>query len=222
MKDPLKLYRRLYSVAFKKYGCDRDLSHDLAADAVCAMLEGGIEDISYGWQAVKNGVRTHVRNRNRRNTWQFPVDEEGEPIELNVAASFADADLALIASECITAIENLPDRTRDVMKLVSLDCTPDEICDELMMPKSEVYWRTQLGRKLLRQRDGYELERKRGHHKYIGIRKDHHRWSAACRKGDEWFYLGYFATASEAAKAYDDKAKELFGEKAKLNFAIAA
>jgi DNA-directed RNA polymerase specialized sigma24 family protein len=218
MKDPIKMYRRLFSLAFKRYDCDRDMAHDLAADAICSMLKVGTEDISYGWQAVKNAVRTDFRNKKRRQTYQFPVDEEGEPMELKIAAQIADADLALIASECLTAIDNLAERTRDVMRLVALDYTSDEIVSELNIPKSEVYWRTQLGRKLLRQRDGYELERKRGHHKYIGIRKDCRKWTAAIRKGEEYFHLGYFQTASDAAKAYDAKAQEIFGADAKLNF----
>lgn len=222
MENSDKMYRRLYSLAFKTYGCDREQAHDVAADAVCKMLEFGVDDFRYGFSIVKNAVRTGARNRKRRKTYQFPVDEEGEPMELKVAALFAHADETLMATECLNAIEALPDATRDVMRLVALEYTSDEIMLERGIPKSEVYWRTQLGRKLLRDRDGYELERKRGHHKYIGIRKDHRKWVAAIRKGDGYYHLGYFDTASDAAKAYDTKAAELFGPAAKLNFAEAA
>lgn len=216
------MYRRLFSLAFKRFDCDREQAHDLAADAVCSMIRVGVDDFKYGFSIVKNAVRTDLRDRKRRKTYQFPVDEEGEPMELKLAAHLADADQVLIAGECLTAIENLPSGTREVMRLVAMEYSPDEIMADRGIPKSEVYWRTQLGRKLLRERDGYELERKRGHHKYIGIRKDHRKWVAAIRQGENYFHLGYFETASDAAKAYDAKARDLFGATAKLNFAQAA
>jgi DNA-directed RNA polymerase specialized sigma24 family protein len=218
MRDWAVMYRRLFSLAFKRFGCDRDAAHDVAGDAVCAMIAAKTDDFNFGFTVVQNSLRVQGRNARRRKTYQFPVGEEGEPIELNIKSHFAAADQALIASECVTAISNLPDGTREVMKLVAMEYTPDEIVEARRIPKSEVYWRTQLGRKLLRQRDGYELERKRGHHRYIGIRKECRRWNATFRHGDDSYWLGTFATASEAASAYDAKAKEVLGAAAKLNF----
>lgn len=220
MKDANVMYRRLFSLAFKRFGCDRDDAHDVASYAICEMIQEGTDDFNYGFTVAKNKALRNVRTRKRHRTGQFPVDGDGEPVELNLDSGIASADLSLIASECLTAIENLPDSTRHVMRLVALGYEPDEIASELLMPKKDVYWRTQHGRNLLRQRAGYELERKRGHYKFIGIRKDHNRWSASLRSGDDYHHLGYFGTASEAAKAYDAKAKEIHGDKAKLNFAI--
>lgn len=216
------MYRRLFSLAFKKFKCDRDAAHDLAGDAVAKMLKEKVSDFSYGFSIVKNAVYTQSRDARRHKTYQFPVDQDGKPVELSLRSDIADQDLRLVAVECVTAIDNLPGETAAVMRLVASEYTPDEIVEELNIPKTEVYWRTQLGRKLLRQRDGYELERKRGHHKYIGIRKDHRKWVAAIRKGDDYYHLGYFDSAADAAKAYDEKAKEIFGAKAKLNFLEAA
>lgn len=62
--------------------------------------------------------------------------------------------------------------------------------------------------------------------KFLGVcvKKDRGRkyWYAQTRKGPEKFYLGLFPFTEEgeiaAAKAYDKKAKELFGEFAYLNF----
>jgi DNA-directed RNA polymerase specialized sigma24 family protein len=222
MDSSVKMYRRLYSLAFKRFGCDHDASHDYATDALCKMLAAKTEDFNFGFTVLQNQIRTDARNRKRRKTYQFPVDEEGEPMELKVAAQFADADLTLIAIECLTAIEALPAGTREVMRLVALEATPDEIVLDRGIPKSEVYWRTQVGRKLLRDRAGYELERKRGHHKFIGIRKDCRKWVASLRKGDDYYHIGYFDTANEAARAYDEKAREIHGAAAKLNFTSEA
>ena len=43
-------------------------------------------------------------------------------------------------------------------------------------------------------------------------------WLASIRCCQKTIHIGYYATAIEAAKAYDRKAVELFGEHARLNF----
>jgi len=58
--------------------------------------------------------------------------------------------------------------------------------------------------------------------KYKGVRKVQERklnnpWYASISKDRVKFHLGYFSTEKEAAEAYNNKAKELFGEFASLN-----
>ena len=44
------------------------------------------------------------------------------------------------------------------------------------------------------------------------------RWQASIACNGKQIYLGLYATAEDAARAYDAKARELFGEYASLNF----
>ena len=54
---------------------------------------------------------------------------------------------------------------------------------------------------------------------YKGVRKASNRsWMAMVIKSKVRYYLGVFSTPEQAAHAYDQKAKELFGEFARLNF----
>lgn len=48
------------------------------------------------------------------------------------------------------------------------------------------------------------------------------RWKAQVRDGGKRLFLGYFTDAAEAARAYDRRAKELFGEFAVVNFEATA
>lgn len=56
--------------------------------------------------------------------------------------------------------------------------------------------------------------------KYKGVywNKQHKKWVVQIRSNRERIYLEYFNNEVDAAKAYDKKAKELFGKFAKLNF----
>ncbi len=60
----------------------------------------------------------------------------------------------------------------------------------------------------------------RGTSRYKGVcyYKDRSNWVAHICKNGKSLHIGYFTTEVEAAKAYDVKAVELFGEFAKTNF----
>ena len=55
---------------------------------------------------------------------------------------------------------------------------------------------------------------------YKGVcwEKRRKKWSAQIGLNYKKIHIGYFDTAKEAAKAYDTKAKEFYGEFARLNF----
>lgn len=54
--------------------------------------------------------------------------------------------------------------------------------------------------------------------KGVSFYKRDSRWSAYITFNYKKIHLGYFETAEQAAKRYDEKAKELYGEFACLNF----
>ena len=53
---------------------------------------------------------------------------------------------------------------------------------------------------------------------YRGVAKNHNRWMAMIKTNHLNIYLGTFDSAQEAAKAYDEAARNLHGEFAWLNF----
>jgi len=59
---------------------------------------------------------------------------------------------------------------------------------------------------------------KKNKYGFRGVKRNHKRFSASVVAQQKSYYLGIFDTPEEAARAYDVKAKELFGEFARLNF----
>lgn len=58
-----------------------------------------------------------------------------------------------------------------------------------------------------------------GTSRFKGVyRKTKNRWAAQIKARQTYRYLGLFATEEDAASAYDEAAKELHGEFARLNF----
>lgn len=52
---------------------------------------------------------------------------------------------------------------------------------------------------------------------YRGVRKDGNRYRATIYVNRKAIHIGMFATAEEAALAYNQKSKEIFGEEGKIN-----
>lgn len=66
------------------------------------------------------------------------------------------------------------------------------------------------------QRAGLRKDNSSG---YVGVYwYKNSRWACAIRFKYKRIHIGYFDTAEEAARAYDAKARELYGDNARLNF----
>jgi hypothetical protein len=53
---------------------------------------------------------------------------------------------------------------------------------------------------------------------YIGVRIERGKWRTDIKINGNCYYLGSFSEEEDAAKAYDEVAKEWYGSYARLNF----
>lgn len=61
-------------------------------------------------------------------------------------------------------------------------------------------------------------QRNNGTSRFVGVARSHHgKWQAKITKDRKQRHLGYFNTPEEAAKAYNEAARELFGKFAAQN-----
>lgn len=68
------------------------------------------------------------------------------------------------------------------------------------------------------QRNKKARETGTSRYKGVTLRKSYTKWRATIILNKKYIHIGYFINEIDAAKAYDEKAKELFGEFAWLNF----
>lgn len=64
----------------------------------------------------------------------------------------------------------------------------------------------------------YNAMPRAGTSQYKGVYRQHNKWHAEIVHKDKHYHLGYYNNEIKAAKAYDAKALELFGEFAYTNF----
>jgi hypothetical protein len=99
----------------------------------------------------------------------------------------------------------------------------------IMEPKEEEYVDHIDGNTLNNQRSNLRIVNRfqngmnQGKHKnntsgYKGVNSNGFNYMARIRVNGERIYIGTYSTVEEAGRAYDNKAKELHGEFAKLNF----
>ena len=72
-------------------------------------------------------------------------------------------------------------------------------------------------RMVTRSQNRMNSTKQRGILKYKGVSKYWNKWKAEIRFNNKNYYLGLFKNEIDAAKAYNEKAKELFNEYACLN-----
>jgi DNA-directed RNA polymerase specialized sigma24 family protein len=212
----MDLYQRLMRYASKFVGRDKDAAHEGAMAGVMAWLTDPSKPDEYFFVVSRNYIFDAHRNRRIRGEGEsYSLDDEGnEPLVLKWAVYPATQELRLCAIECVDAIRLLSDKNASVLNLAAQEYDAKEICDTLRITYNEMRGRLAEGRKVLRQREGYEVEHKRGHRQFIGIRKQRGKWHAQIVNK----HIGSFDTAAQAAAAYDMKAKEVFGAEARLNF----
>lgn len=225
----MRLHNKLRLYVLRKCrGVSNDLAEDAASDAICGAIAANSVNWSYCARSAYNYVLQHWRNRATRNeNYSLPEDENGMPIEPPSAAVRPLQHIRITATECAVAIGELTQELRDVMIYAAKEYSIEEIASVLDIRPDVVRARLLNARRILRERDFYEIGRERGHHKYIGIRKRHHIWEARIKNGNKNEHIGFFDTAIEAAVAFDVRARELMqfdtasktGPKRKLNFA---
>jgi DNA-directed RNA polymerase specialized sigma24 family protein len=215
--DAADMYHRVRALALGKYRATKDDAHDAASFAVTKAIENAAMSFPFCATVTRNYFFEKWRNRRARQEvggFDFSIDGD---VDERLSTQPPIQDLHLMAAECARAIDELPPIIRSVMLLVAREYSADEIANELHLKLGSVRNHMREGRAILRRREGYELGR-RNRYRFTGIQREGRKWYAQVRHGDLRIKLGGFDSASDAAKAYDAKAKELFGASAKLNF----
>lgn len=212
-----ELYVRLWKFA-RRLCRGHQGAEDLAQQAFCDALSAGALDWQYASVVLVNAWRKERRTAKRRGLdYQADISDIGdEEVKRLYVAATQGIYVELIG--VVDALDHLPEPYRRILTLKAKGFDDPEIALLFAMPIEEVRWRVAYGRKLLRDRADWHEPKPRKGGKFIGVRRDRHRWVAAIRKDGKHIHLGQFATATEAACAYDDAARRIHGSKAKLNF----
>jgi len=222
-REAARLFARLFKWA-RKLGADNEFATELAADAYAESLSRGVAEWHYASVVLKHSFLQIKRDRKRRNedyAWTYRPGSD-TPMELQKLATPPMQEKAIELKDVLRRIDQLREPYRTALLLAGLEYTADEIASEMSAAVKDVYWWLQYARKTLRGHDPEGDVAKRGHSRFHGVRRDHHRWSAAFRHKGKYYHCGYHATAEDAAWAYDETASVVLGAAAKLNFPVAA
>ena len=101
-----------------------------------------------------------------------------------------------------------------ILNLTDLPCVDHKNRNCLNNHLSNLRWCTR------KENQHNRSKNKNGSSIYKGVcfNKKANKWRAYIKQNGQWIHLGCYVDESEAARAYDRKASELFGVFAKLNF----
>lgn len=201
---PLNHILRLKKWAKRLRVSDDDLE-DVAMSAYLRGLECGVPHWHFTSVCLKNVVLTKRRNERRRRALSLDDDDILEMKKLYTR----DCQVEQVTfGETMAFIATLKPQYQKSLKLAGLGFDADEMARILAIPKKDIYWHLQRGRQLLRDRGLYEVSAK-GSSKYVGVRREGHKWNASIRVDGKFHYLGSFETADGAALAYETAAGRL-------------
>jgi DNA-directed RNA polymerase specialized sigma24 family protein len=195
---------RLAGLRFmRKLTLDQSLAEDIVSQTITYCLGHHDPTVVLRWPYVRKALlsnfRVHYRNK-RELEADFSADGEAHEI---VAVTYPNQEMWLILSDIEVGLAALPESTAAIIRLVAVGFEKDEVAAQLCIPVTEVTWRLRAGRRILRDKGFWNDDREYGN-MHVGIRRRAHRWAARIKVDGNTVHLGSFATAAEAAKAYQE------------------
>lgn len=192
----------------RKLTAYEDIVEEVVGETIVKCLEKScdVPNWAYFRQALINNFRQQHRDRNGEVSVDFSAVGSHEIVGVTQPTQ----DITLILAEIGDALERLPTKTTACLNLAAVGFETEEIAHQVGIEIKEVYWRLRSGRQVLREK-GYWNDEREYKQKLVGIRRFCHRWEARIVVNGKRLHLGMHASASEAAKAYQDAVDLYYG-----------
>lgn len=223
VRDNAVVYRRQLLAYAIKVCRDADVAEDLVQFAFAQVLASTADwvdgdAIHYLTQTVAHRWLYMARAKPTRGgaRGRVSLEDAEEILKLSIKPS---QQPAAELSEVLRAIDLLPERDRLILRMAGAGCENLEIGRAVGLTSQYICRKLALLRENLRVATGRERHVREPKSRYRGVRPHRNRWIAEHQSRSLGrLYLGTFATAEEAAMAFDVAALARHGDRATLNF----